>query len=133
MKCLRIGCLYAATLVMLVCLALFLMPSAARRALPSDATEVHEHYRDARFGSDYVRCLKARVSRDGFVEFARRLNLTEEYVSEKHCRLELSWHACNEPWWNPPASLEGALFEPGSDKTECAMAKYENGYLYFVA
>ena len=108
MKRLRIGCLTVATLFVLACAGLFLTPSHARRRLPWEATDVHEHYEDARFGHDFVRCLKARVSHEGFLVFARRLNLTEQYSPEKHRWLH-SWSVRTEPWWNPPPSLEGAV------------------------
>lgn len=107
------------------------MPSRARRALPQGATDVHESYGGARFGHDYVRCLKARVTHEGFLEFARRLDLTKEYTQEKHRALELGWPLCDEPWWDPSPSLDGALVQHG--RTDYAVAKYENGYVYFAA
>ena len=85
-------------------------------------------------GADYKRCLKARVTHEGFLEFARRLQLNDPYDPKKHRDL-VSWPGCAEPWWDASASLEGALFEEARNKDDnyYAVAKYENGYVYFVA
>ena len=95
---------------------------------------MHEHYRDARFGHDYVRCLEARVSYEGFVAFARRLELDQQYPADKPDRLELilglgamrRGGTHHRPW-------KGRLFERGLCEAGGAVAKYHNGYVYFVA
>ena len=133
MKRIYVGCLALIVVLVLACAGLLLMPSAARRALPWNATDIHEYYSDARFGSDYMRCLKARVTHEGFLEFARRLKLNDKHDPENHRHELVSWPGCAEPWWDPSPSLEGALFEYTTDKTYYAVAKYENGYVYFTA
>ena len=133
MKRIHVGFLALIGVLVLACTGLVLMPSTARRALPWEATDIHEFYSDARFGADHKRCLKARVTHDGFLEFARRLKLTEKYDRMKPRDEPVSWPGCVEPWWDASASLEGALFEDALDTNYYAVAKYENGYVYFVA
>ena len=46
------------------------MPSRARRCLPWNATEIQEHYSDSRFGSDFTRCLRAKIKESDFYAYA---------------------------------------------------------------
>ncbi len=133
MKRIGIGCSVLLVLVILSCTGLLLMPSRARRALPWSATDIRENYSSARFGADYSRCLRARISESDFPAYAARLNLDRVYSYADHAELPLSWSWCDEPWWNPPASLEGARFEYDPDHNCHAIAKYENGYVDFDA
>ena len=107
------------------------MPSWARRSLPWNATDIHEHYEDARFGSDFKRCLKAKIDEEDFDGFATRLHLTEEYDPNRHADLSMHWGSCDEPWWDPPNTLDGVRFKPTNGDNFYAMAAWHEGYVYF--
>lgn len=132
MKRLRLGCLILTGLIVLSCAGLLLMPSRARRALPWSASDIREYYWGQEFGSDYHRCLRARIDESDFDAFTDRLNLDRTYT-EDVAGLPLGWVGCDEPWWTPPDSLLGARFEHRERDGYFAMAKYHNGYVYFVA
>ena len=106
---------------------IFLAPSLARGSLPASATEIHEHYTDARLGADYTRCLKAKVDEAGFELFANRLGLDQ--VSDSTNTLIKGIADCDEPWWNPPQEYVGARFEKADH--HFAIAVYHDGYVYF--
>ena len=74
----------------------------------------------------------ARIEKSDFDTFADRLDLVRTY-SSSDAKLELHWTRCGEPWWNPPNSLLGARFEHTNGHDYYAMAKYHEGYVYFVA
>jgi len=133
MKRVRLGCLIVTGVVLISCAGLFLTPSRARRALPRGASDIQEYYEDARFGSDFQRCLRARIDESDFDSFATRLDLNRVYSKPEHADLPLGWCGCTEPWWNPPDSLEGVRFEHNDGDNYFAMAKYHNGFVYFVA
>ena len=128
----RTGCL-AVVAVFLVAICLFLAaPSWARRSLPWNATEIKEYYADTRFGSDFTRCLKAKINAADFPAFADRLNLTRTYNDKKDRMVNVQWPSCPEPWWDPPASIDGARIELLPDPNYYALAKYHEGYVYFA-
>jgi hypothetical protein len=116
----------------LVCAGIAFMPSLARRSLPWNATDIHEYYKEARFGSDFVRCLKARIDKEDFDAYAKRLGLTETYDRDKHADLHMQWNMCREAWWDPPNTLDGVRFEPTNGESFFAMAAWREGYVYFV-
>ena len=118
--------------MLLACGGLLMMPSRARRALPWGAADIREHYSDSRFGSDFQRCLRARIDEPDFDAYAERLDLTRSYGA-KGSDLPLSWTSCDENWWNPPDSLIGARFEHENGNDNYAMAAFHDGHVYFVA
>ena len=117
--------------LVLLCSGLLIMPSWARRSLPWNSTGIHEHYEDARFGTDFKRCLKAKIDEEDFDAFATRLQLTEEYDPIRHADLSMHWGSCDEPWWDPPNSLDGVRFQPTNGDNFYAMAAWHEGYVYF--
>lgn len=106
---------------------MFFGPSLARGSLPTSATEIYEHYTDARLGADYTRCLKAKVDEAGFDEFIDRLGLDQ--VSDSTNTLIKGIADCDEPWWDPPEEYVGARYEKADH--HFAIAVYDRGYLYF--
>ena len=118
--------------MVLSCGGLLLIPSRARRALPWGASDIREYYTDSRFGSDFQRCLRARIDESDFDAFADRLDLLRTYTKDDS-DLPLNWTACDEPWWTPPDSLLGARFQHTDGDDYFALAKYHDGYVYFVA
>jgi hypothetical protein len=112
---------------------LALLPSRARRALPWEATDICEHYWDDGFQGDFLRCLKAKVSEEGFHSYVRALGLCHVYSTQQHKNLPLTFRVgCDEPWWNPSDSLDDAYFSHTPGKEHFALAKHENGHAYFV-
>ena len=127
----RTGC-FAILLVPIVFVAVVLMlPSRARRSLPWNATEIQEHYSDARFGSDFTRCLKAKINENEFNGYADRLDLTETFHRGDTRHSRIHWPNCSERWWTPPKSLDGAKIQLLPDPNYFAVAKYHDGYVYF--
>jgi len=131
-KQIAVGFSTAFILFVLLCAVLLLRPSLARRSLPWGASDIHEHYVDSRFGSDFERCLRASTTERGFREYAARLGLDRVYSEAEHHNLGLLWPSCDEPWWDPPESMEGALFRQ-DDEDYFVLAKYEDGRVYFAA
>ena len=131
MKRATVGCLSTLGVLVLLCSGLLMMPSWARRSLPWDSTDIHEHYKDARFGSDFKRCLKAKIDEGDFDAYATRLKLTEEYDPDRHADLNMNWGSCDEPWWDPPKTLDGVRFQPTNGDNFYAMAAWYEGYVYF--
>jgi hypothetical protein len=125
----RCGALILITMV-LVAFVLFL-PSFARRSLPWNASEIREHYSDARFGSDFTRCLRAKIGQADFIAYADRLDLLEPYDAQNPKHAKVRWPSCSETWWTPPPSLDGARIQLLRDPNYYALAKYEDGYVYF--
>ncbi len=127
----RIGC----GALLLIPLAFFgvalLMPSLARRSLPWNATEIREHYSYARFGSDFTRCLRARIDESEFTAYANRLDLTEPYDAQNPSHARVHWPSCSETWWTPPKSLNGARIQLLPDPNYLALAIYDDGFVYF--
>lgn len=132
MKPIAIGCLSTIGVLVLICSGIVFMPSRARRSLPWNAADVHEHYEDARLGSDFVRCLKAKIAKSDFDDYANRLELTEAYDRVRHANLNMDWNLCSQPWWNPPDTLDGVRFQPTNGEDVFAMAAWHKGYVYFV-
>lgn len=106
------------------------MPSLARRSLPWNATEIREHYSDARFGSDFTRCLRAKIEQADFIAYSNRLGLSESYDAKNPKHARVHWPSCSETWWTHPASLDGARMQLLSDPNYIALAKYADGYVY---
>ena len=90
------------------CLAWALGPSRVRSALPWNATEIEEHYDG--LASDFIRILRARIDEDDFDSYAQRLGLTEKYAENPATNIH--WPTCDQPWWNPPDSLDNVRYEP---------------------
>lgn len=130
MSC-RAGCLTILLIPIIIVGTLMLLPSRARRSLPWNATEIQEYYSDSRFGSDFVRCLKAKINEDDFTDYARKLELTEIFDEHNARHDRVHWPNCSESWWTPPKSLDGARIQLLSDPNYFAVAKYHEGYVYF--
>ena len=107
-----------------------MIPSRARRSLPWNSTDIREHYKDTRFGSDFERCLKAKIDEKDFVAFATRLKLTEKYDATRQADLGMHWGSCDESWWDPPNTLDEVRFQPTNGGNFYAMAAWHNGYVY---
>ena len=126
-----IGCSVAAVAIFAMCVVTLTASSGGRRALPWSATDIHEYYDGP--VSDFMVCLRARIKESDFDSYANRLGLDQVYVESEHKSLLVSWMPCQEVWWTPPKSLDGARFQYQEGETYFAMAKYEAGFVYFVA
>ncbi|MEM4247918.1 MAG: hypothetical protein QXH80_01510 [Candidatus Nanoarchaeia archaeon] len=104
--------------------------------MPDSATEVQEWVWEDGVTADYSYLLKAKVSRKHFDSFVSKLGLTPDSQSRKYSQgtggpswLRPAQFTGN--WWNPSPSLDGTLvYEDGHT---WSLAKYENGYLYFMS
>jgi len=112
------------------------IPSKARRALPSSATDIQEHYSDAGFTGDFTRVLKARLPEQDFLLYAKNLGLTEKYDPSKHD--SISSHVGTivgrvPNWWDDPRDLDNCYFLYTPDKDFMERIKWKNGWVYFLA
>ena len=124
-------------LVLLVCGAVGLWLYRAgqwgfRRELPWSASDVHEAVWEDGFLPDYVYCLKARITRAEFDEYARDLSLTPDLPGRVYEDDE-NWSSLEcppgvHPWWTPPPRRDGWLIAQGGDTW--TTAAYHDGYLY---
>jgi hypothetical protein len=108
-----------------------LIPSPARQALPSSATDVQE-YCDNSLNGDYERRIRAQMPEKDVAPFAAKMGLVERYSRKKHSNLPVSILSGEQAWWNPPSNgLEGAYFScpPSGEKSQVAI--YSDGYLYY--
>ncbi len=80
MKRAAVGCLSTLCVLVLLCSGLLLMPSWARRSLPWNATDIREHYEDARFGSDFKRFLKQGLTNKTSMPSPSRLNSPKNMI-----------------------------------------------------
>ena len=121
-------------MVLLVCFGLlyyvFFGRPTVRDLLPKNATDVREPYDDGGFHGDFTHCVRARIDEKDFDAFADRLGLDRTYTTKGKI---VYFMGCNEHWWTPPDSWEGARFERDEDIDYHAMAIYHEGYVYYLA
>lgn len=102
-----------------------------KQELPRSAQDVWEWKHADGFLPDYMDLLKARISREDFVRYVARLNLTPHSPSRKYdegpAEVFLNWGP-RDDWWDPSLGLEGTYVDQGQDTW--TFAKYENGYVY---
>jgi hypothetical protein len=108
----------------------------SRRALPFNASDIHEYYKDFGFLPDYVYHLKAKISADQFQSYVDSLGLTPHTPTRVYTddKAWLSWSSMSSDvgaWWNPTDSLDGTFVDQQGDGW--TFAKYENGYLYLTS
>jgi hypothetical protein len=101
-------------------------PMAVRQALPLRAVvAMHEHYQDSAPLPDFVHCVRTEITSQDFKLFVARMKL----VPYRGVR---SFPSCEAKWWAASADSSGAFFNPENDEQTQAMAKFENGTLYYV-
>jgi hypothetical protein len=104
-----------------------------RRALPSNAEDVHEWFREDGFLPDYSYKLKAKISEEQFHQYVERFELTQHYPLRQYSDdIEpwLRWKAdrAAPEWWDPSESLVQTFVRQSGDNW--TYAKRERGYLY---
>ncbi len=102
-----------------------------RRALSSNAEDVHEWVRADGFLPDYTYKLKAKISEEEFHRYIERFQLTPHfpgrgYMDDPHW---LKWQdRKGTEWWDPSESLAETFVKQSGDNW--TYAKREGGYLY---
>ena len=101
-----------------------------RRALPSTATDVHEHNWDT-YVRDYCYILKAKITPEEFEVYRKKLKLVPIPENKKE---EVDWQAWDNfgDWWDPSATVEGTFYNPTMTGSQHAFTKHENGYVYYL-
>lgn len=119
-------------------LAVFLMdsfiPSAAKQALPTSATEVQEYYSGS-WNGDYVRLLRAKVPETDCPLYAKNLGLIVRFDPAAHAQIAstINMGFGDAPsWWTPPVADRTTYFEH-KHKDAFRVLKYSAGYAYFVS
>lgn len=101
--------------------------------LPGTAQDIHE-YQSPIVGitSDYWYLLKAKVTEEEFLRFAKRMKLVP--VDDQDPRRAMyRWTGYgNEEWWFALETLQGTFHDPRAKNSAIALAKYESGHLYYM-
>ena len=104
-----------------------------REDLPPGATDIKESSWAEGFLPDYDYYLRARMSKQDFMQFVAEQQLTPHTPSREYSEgLALSWsgHLLEDAtWWNPSEDVSATYVREAN--TEWTYAKYEDGYIYF--
>ena len=138
-SCLLYGCLTPLILLALLILGIFVadkvIPSSARRALPSSATDIQEYYADFGMTGDFVRVLKARLPESDFPEYASNLSLTKYAPAIHGAEYDtIKTGAGDVPkWWDQPQPMDNCYFKytPGEDYY--TRITWSDGWVYFIS
>jgi len=126
-------------LVALIILGIFIadkvIPSRARRALPSSATNIQEYYADFGITGDFVRVLKAHLPESDFQIYADNLGLTKYDPAVQGSEYDtIKTGAGDVPkWWEQPQPMDNCFFKytPGEDYYTRII--WNDGWVYFIA
>ncbi len=104
-----------------------------RRALPSNAEDVHEWFREDGFLPDYRYKLKAKISDEQFHRYIERFELTPHSPQRRYSDSPETWlrwqdHRRQTEWWDPSESLDETFVRQVGDTW--TYAKREREYLY---
>jgi hypothetical protein len=104
-----------------------------RHALPSNAQDIHEWFREDGFLPDYAYKLKARISDKEFHAYVKRFELTPHHPDRQYSgdiKPWLHWRSQRPAidWWDPSESLDNTFVRQVGDSW--TYAKWERGYLY---
>jgi hypothetical protein len=138
MKLTKRGCLLSGCLTPILAIAFSiiissLIPSAARKALPSSARNIQEHYIGG-FHPDFVRLLKAELPEEDLSTYLSNLNLTVKYDPEIHSKIKstINIRYGDAPnWWDEPHSLDQCYFDYTQGDEYLKRVKWKNGWVYF--
>ncbi len=115
----------ASVIISIVC-----AKSPLRAALPHSSRDVHEDVVD--FVPDYVRFLKARMSRSDFDGFVGNLDLTAIAERQPGRRdavwISWGWEGIEPSWWDCSEDIEGTYWKV--EGRDFVLAKYEKGWAY---
>jgi len=75
--------------------------------------------------------MRAKIAETDFIAFANKLDLSESYDAKNPKHVRVHWPSCSETWWTPPKSLDDARIQLLPDPNYIALAKYDDGYVYF--
>ena len=101
-------------------------PMAIREALPLRAiVTMHEFYQDSAPLPDFAHCIRTDITAQDFKLFVAKMKLSP-YRGVK------SFPPCEAKWWAASADSSMAFFNSENQEQVQAMAKFENGTLYYV-
>ena len=109
--------------------------SYVKSLLPETATEIKEHYEDRGLSGDFIRLLKAKVTKEEFENYALKLKLTEKY--SEYLKKDLNHkgfsRGANYPdWWDEPEDSIDFYFIKDLNKEFHRRLKWKNGWLYLA-
>ena len=108
-----------------------ILQNPPRRALPSTATDIHEHNWDT-YVRDYCYLLKAKITAEEFETYRTKLELVQITENKKEEIHWDAWDTIGGQWWDPSSSTEGTFYNPTMTGSQHAVVKYENGYVYYL-
>ena len=137
--CLRYGCLLPLVLIAILILGITIadkvIPSRARRALPSSGADVQEYYSDSGFTGDFVRVLKARLPEADFQQYASNLGLTKYDPAIHGAEYDtIKIGAGDVPkWWNDPREMDNCYFKYTPGEEYYTRITWKDGWVYFIS
>ena len=109
-----------------------LIPSKAQKALPNSATNILEYYSGT---VDFVRLLKADMSRTDYDLYADNLKLTTQFSPNEHADIRSTIEAGigDAPdWWDPPSASSSTYFKYRKGEEYLNVLYYENATAYLM-
>lgn len=135
-KAVKLGCLVPLAGIVALVLPLILLdavvPSSARRALPSSASEIQEYYDDS-WNGDFVRLVKAPLPATDYAEYARRLGLSARFDPTLHHDIAsyVNMGIVDAAWWDPSGATTNTYFDYKKGDDYLQVLSYKDGYVYF--
>ena len=106
-----------------------IIPSSEIRALPEQATEVQEFYKN--YGLDHVYVIKAKMPQHLVEAYAQKVGAEHEKSSGKmpmsFSSIETGGFPDRPGWWSPPSEILFFYNEPGFYRT----IGWADGYMYY--
>lgn len=116
----------------------FFIKSPATAMLPDSASHVDEYSSSFLFASDFTRCVTANIDIDGFNQYVKNLKMI--YFSSNVDIDEppsFFWESCPLSSWKERRKKHNdtdmVFIDPNSGGDYYAMARYSDGYVYFMA
>ena len=123
------GCLIVLCIIATFILAVFIadkfIPSGAIQKLPSNASEIEEHYQSFGINGDYQRLLRAKIPQEEVEGYAKKLGATNEYNKDNASHFPSSWSRL-DPWFAPQDPPLYYFQETGYR----ILIGWEDGYVY---
>jgi hypothetical protein len=106
-------------------------PSQARKALPTSASEIQEYHHE--IGFDFCRCLKAKLPKEDFANYAENLGLKKDYATGQSTSdpvaIQLNDHF--PAWFDAPGVNTATTVKYNNGAAWVAVVQYKEPYVYY--
>jgi hypothetical protein len=107
--------------------------STARRALPWTAKDVREHYWNGESAAHLDYILRAKISREAFDQYAKRLGFSDSPESNCNQQGVDERLLIDAPWWTPSPTSFPLFVKRSEDERLVERLLYDDGYVYYSA